>query len=150
MFFGSIYPPHNQPPLITKKTFGGKICVTINSDGGTITPLINDDVWTNLPRILKIGGLVVDRKSIDLWTTSIRKASEIWVLLKFSSNWWFCGWPQTHRLIIKLAVLLLIVKASIYEQNLYEKLQKCDWQRGKGISMRLWYIYIYIYRERER
>ena len=56
--------------------------VTINLDGGTITPLIKNDVWSNLPRILKISGGVVDRKSIDLLTESIRKASEIWCLVK--------------------------------------------------------------------
>ena len=56
--------------------------VTINLNGGTITPLIKNDAWSNLPRILKIGGFGVDRKSIDLLTKSIRKASEIWCLIK--------------------------------------------------------------------
>ena len=54
-----------------------KAYVTINLDGGTITPLIRNDVWSNLPRILKNGGFVLDRRSIDLLTKSIRKASEI-------------------------------------------------------------------------
>ena len=57
---------------------------TINLDGGTITPLIKNDVWSNLPLILKNGGFVVDRRSIDLLTKSIRKASEIWLLVKTS------------------------------------------------------------------
>ena len=43
-----------------------------------------------------------------LFTTSIRKASEIWYV---RSN------P------LKLVILLLIAKASIYEQNLYEQLR---------------------------
>ena len=61
---------------------GEKLFVTINLDGGTITPLINDDFWSNLPRILKNGGFVVDRRSINLLTKSIRKASEICFLVK--------------------------------------------------------------------
>ena len=50
---------------------------TINLDGGTITPLIKNDVWSNLLRILKNSGFVFDRKSIDVLTKSIRKASEM-------------------------------------------------------------------------
>ena len=75
--------------LIINPPLGGKIIFTTNLDGGTITPLIRNDFWSNLPPILKIGGFVDDRKSVDLLT------------------------------------------------NLYEKLQKCDWHRGKGISKRL-------------
>ena len=52
-------------PLIINPPLGGQLFVTINLDGGTITPLINKYFWSNLPRILKIGGFVVDRKSID-------------------------------------------------------------------------------------
>ena len=80
--FGSICPPHKKPPLIRTPPLGGTIIVTINLDGGTITPLIRNDFWSNLPPILKIGGFVVDRKSIDLLTKSVRKASEIWFLVK--------------------------------------------------------------------
>ena len=47
--------------------------VTINLDGGTITPLIKNDVSSNLPRILKNGGFVVDRISIDLLTNLYEK-----------------------------------------------------------------------------
>ena len=51
--------------------------VTINLDGGTITPLIKkEDVWSNLPRVLTKCGFVFDRRSIDVLTKSIRKASE--------------------------------------------------------------------------
>ena len=32
-----------------KKTFVGISFLTINLDGGTITPLINDDFWFDLP-----------------------------------------------------------------------------------------------------
>ena len=41
-------PPLIIYPLITKTTWGGKMFVTINLDGGTITPLINDDFWFDL------------------------------------------------------------------------------------------------------
>ena len=50
---------------------------TINLDGGPITSLTKNDGWSNLPPILEIGGFVVDRKNIDLLTTSIRNDSEI-------------------------------------------------------------------------
>ena len=63
----------------------GKIFVTIYLDGGTITPLIRNDVWSNLPRILKNGGFVFDRRSFDLLAKSIRKASEI------------CFWVKTPK-----------------------------------------------------
>ena len=72
----SIYPLIINPPN-KKTTLGGKTLFTINLDGGTITPLINYDFWSNLPRILKIGGFVVDRENIDVLTNTIRKASEI-------------------------------------------------------------------------
>ena len=39
-------------------------------------PLIKNDVWSNLPNT-KNGGFVFDRRSIDLLTKSIRKASEM-------------------------------------------------------------------------
>ena len=55
---------------------------TINLDGGTITPLMKNYVWSNLPRILTKGGFVVNLKSIDLLTQSIQKASEICCLAK--------------------------------------------------------------------
>ena len=42
-------PPLNNKPLIKKQNFGGISLFTINLDGGTITPLINDDVWFDLP-----------------------------------------------------------------------------------------------------
>ena len=54
-------PPNKKPPL-----GGGNKHVTINLDGGTITPLIRNDGWSNLPPILKIGGFVDARKSADL------------------------------------------------------------------------------------
>ena len=43
-----------SPPLIItrpnkNKPWGEQIFVTINLDGGTITPLINDDFWFDLP-----------------------------------------------------------------------------------------------------
>ena len=40
--FGSIYPPHNQPPPDIKQNLGGagQLFCTINLDGGTITALI--------------------------------------------------------------------------------------------------------------
>ena len=42
-------PPLIIPPLI-KKTLGEKnMFFTINLDGGTITPHINDDFWFDLP-----------------------------------------------------------------------------------------------------
>ena len=77
--FGSIYPPHKKPPLIKKENLGNQICVTINldADGGTITPLIKKRCLVKPPRILKKCGFVVDRRSIDLLTKYIRKASEI-------------------------------------------------------------------------
>ena len=44
---------YNLRPLIinppNKKKHWGQICFTINLDGGTITPLINDDFWFDLP-----------------------------------------------------------------------------------------------------
>ena len=49
------YTVYSLPPLIinppnkTKQTWGEKKCFTINLDGGTITPLINDDFWFDLP-----------------------------------------------------------------------------------------------------
>ena len=67
----------NLLPLIRNPPMEGKIFVTINLDGGTITPLIRNDFWSNLPRILKNCGFVSDRRSIDLLTKSIRKASEM-------------------------------------------------------------------------
>ena len=83
------YPPHKNKekrslvrstPLIidppNKTTpWGEHKFVTINLDGGTITPLIkkNNDCWSNLPRILNIGGFVVDRKNIDLGTNLYEK-----------------------------------------------------------------------------
>ena len=36
-------PPKIDPPL------GGKIFATINLDGGTITPLIRNNCWFDLP-----------------------------------------------------------------------------------------------------
>ena len=42
--YNIISPLNNNPPLVKTKTFGGNFCFTINLDGGTITPLINDDV----------------------------------------------------------------------------------------------------------
>ena len=56
----------------------------------------------------KIGGFVVDRNSIDLY--------------------YKIGGFVVDRKSIDLIDLLT---------NIYEKLQKCDWHRGKGISMRL-------------
>ena len=113
------YPPHKlrclvrstpliiTPPLINKQTLGGKLCFTINLDGGTITPLIKQQkrCLVKPPRILKNGGFVFDRRSIDVLTKSIRKASEIYVLVKtpkiggavdrnsidlYYKSWWFC------------------------------------------------------------
>ena len=55
----------NNPPN-KNKPWGEQIFNTINLDGGTITPLINNDFWSTPARILKNGGFVVDRKSIDL------------------------------------------------------------------------------------
>ena len=72
-------------------------------------------------RILKIGGFVFDRKSIDVLTQSIRKASEIWLLVKT---------PKIGGFVVDRKNIDLLT-------NLYEKLQKCDWHRGKGILMRL-------------
>ena len=47
--FGSIYPLIINPPN-EKTTLGGKLFVTINLDGGTITPLTTKkDVWSNPP-----------------------------------------------------------------------------------------------------
>ena len=46
---------NNLPPLIInppkqrKNPWGKKICFTINLDGGTITPLINDEFCFDLP-----------------------------------------------------------------------------------------------------
>ena len=65
---------------------GGKNKFTTNLDGGTITPLIRNDFRSNLPPILKIGGFVDDRKSVDLLTKSIRKASEIQYLVNTNPN----------------------------------------------------------------
>ena len=38
------------------------------------------------------------------------------------------GWSKP----LKLVVLLMTAKAQIYETNMCEKLQKCDWHGGKG------------------
>ena len=59
-------PPLIRNPLIRNPPLGGGNIFTINLDGGTITPLIRNDVWSNLLPILKIGGFVDDRKSDNL------------------------------------------------------------------------------------
>ena len=41
-------PPLIITPLIKNKPWGEKL-FTINLDGGTITPLINEDFWFDLP-----------------------------------------------------------------------------------------------------
>ena len=41
-------PPYNKPPNKNKQ-LGEQIFVTINLDGGTITPLIKDEFWFDLP-----------------------------------------------------------------------------------------------------
>ena len=71
-----------DPPLIIIPPNKQTIFVTINLDGGTITPLIQHVFWSNLPRILTIVGFVVDCKHIHLLTTSIRKASQACCLVK--------------------------------------------------------------------
>ena len=69
---------------------------TINLDGGTITPLIKrNDVWSNLPRILKIGGFVFDRRSIDSLTNLYEKLQK------------YVVWSKP----LKLVVLLLTATA---------------------------------------
>ena len=45
-------------------------------------PPYKQKMFGQTPRILKNGGFVFDRRSIDLLTKSIRKASEIWLLVK--------------------------------------------------------------------
>ena len=70
-------PLIRNPPLIRNQPLEGKICVAINLYGGTITPLIRNDFWSNLPRILKNSSFVLDRRSIDLLTKYIRTTSEI-------------------------------------------------------------------------
>ena len=41
---------YNLPPPNKKgTTFGEQLLFTINLDGGTITPLINDNFWFDLP-----------------------------------------------------------------------------------------------------
>ena len=44
-----ISPPLNNNPPNKKHPLWGDFFVTINLDGGTITPLINDDFWFDLP-----------------------------------------------------------------------------------------------------
>ena len=74
---------HNLPPLIInpqikKKTLGEQQFATINLEGGTIIPLIKKTMFGQTsPEYQKNGGFVVDRKSIVLLRTSIRKASGI-------------------------------------------------------------------------
>ena len=42
-------PINNKPPLTKNQPFWGIGLLTINLDGGTITPLIKNVVWSNPP-----------------------------------------------------------------------------------------------------
>ena len=69
---------------------------TINLDGGTVNPLINDEFWSNLTRILNKCGFVFDRRrSIDLLTNILEKLQK-----------YYC-WSKP----LKLVVLLLTATA---------------------------------------
>ena len=85
-------------------------------------------------RILKIGGFVFDRKSIDVLTQSIRKASEIWLLVKTPKIGTFVVDRNSIDLYYKIGGFV-VDRKSIDLIDLLTK--KCDWHRGKGISMRL-------------
>ena len=52
-------------------------------------PHKTQNVWSNLPRILKECGFVFDRRRIDVLTTYIQKVSEILCLVK-TTKMWFC------------------------------------------------------------
>ena len=73
-------PPFNKkPPLIRNPPLGGTNIDYYQFRRRHDYPLIKNVCFclSNLPRILKIGGVVVERKNIVFLTTSIRKASDI-------------------------------------------------------------------------
>ena len=120
---------------------GGEICVTINLDGGTITPVIKDDVWSNLARILTIGGFAVDRKIIDLLTT--RAAMQVHA----SRDLLFPPLPASSQPLIYIYISIYIYIYIYIHIHIYIYIYICIY-----IYMYMYmcmyiciYIYIYIY-----
>ena len=83
MIFGSIYPPHKKAPLIRNLPLEGtNICYYQFRRRHDYPPHKQRFLVKPPPN----GGFVLDRRSIDLLTKSIRKASEICFLVKTPKN----------------------------------------------------------------